>query len=119
MSADSSYNLSVKSPRSGSPILVPPPMLDRDSSVEEVPPPSQQLAQALAKADAPHPPISPRTARTILAQHADDPAAVQEVAISLKATAHRREGLLSQQLRESQRRAGTLQLNLLHKEEEV
>jgi len=119
MSADGSYDPSIESPRSGSPILIPPPMLDQDSSVEEVPPPSRQLAQALAEADTPHPPISPRTAGTILAQHADNPTAVQEVAISLKATAHRREGLLSQQLRDSQRRAGTLQLNLLRKEEEV
>ena len=119
MSADGSYDPSVASPRTGSPILVPPPMLDQDSSVEEVPPPSRQLAQALAEADAPHPPISPRTAGTILAQHANDPTAVQEVAISLKATAHCCESMLSQQLRDSQRQAGTLQLNLLCKEEEV
>ena len=95
MSADGSYDPSVESPRTGSPILIPPPMLDHDSLVEEVPPPSRHLAQALAEADAPHPPISPRTAGTILAQHTDDPTAMQEVAISLKATAHHHEGLLS------------------------
>ena len=77
-------------------------MLNHDSSVEEVPPPSHQLAQALTEASAPHPPISPRTAGTILAQHMDDPAAIQEVTISLKATAQRHESMLSQQLRDSQ-----------------
>ena len=98
MSADSSYNPSIKSPCTSSPILIPPPMLDRNSSVEEVPPPSRQLTQALAEANAPHPPISPRTAGMILAQHTDNLTAVQEVAISLKATAHHHESILSQQL---------------------
>ena len=119
MSVDGSYNPSVKSPHSESPILIPSAMLDRDSLVKEVPPPFHQLTQALAKANAPHPPISPRTARQILAMHRDNPTAVQEVAISLKATAHRCESILSQQLWDSQWRAGMLQLNLLHKEEEV
>ena len=77
-------------------------MLDYNSSVEEVPPPSHQLTQALAKASTPHPPISPRTAGQILAMHGGNPAAVQEVAISLKATAHHCENVLSQQLWDSQ-----------------
>jgi hypothetical protein len=119
MSDGGSYNPSNESPRSGSPILIPPVLNERDSSVEEVLPPATQLAEALALASLPNAPISPQSAGRILSQHAHNTHAVQEIARSLQATATRRDTDATRQLADAQRRAGSLQLTLLHKEEEL
>ena len=116
MSDPVSRDPSIESPRASPSAFPSDTIIVSDTSDEEHPP---LPARITAETNAPHPPISPRTAGQILVQNADNATAIRDIGLSLRATANRREAQNTQPLREVQRRAAALQLSLLAKEEEL
>ena len=115
MSDPVSRDPSIESPRASFSALPSDTIVVSDTSDEEPPLP----ARVAAEINAPHPPVSPRTAGQILVQNADNAVVVRDIGLSLRATAERRGAQSTQPLREAQRRAAALQLALLAKEEEL
>jgi hypothetical protein len=115
MSDPVSRDPSIESPRASFSALPSDTIVVSDTSDEEPPLP----ARIAAEINAPHPPVSPRTAGQILVQNADNAVVVRDIGLSLRATAERRGAQSTQPLREAQRRAAALQLALLAKEEEL
>ena len=88
MSDPVSRDPSIESPRASFSALPSDTIIVSDTSDEEHPP---LPARTIAETNAPHPPISPRTAGQILVQNADNAVAVRDIGLSLRATADQRE----------------------------
>ena len=88
MSDPVSRDPSIESPRASPSAFPSDTIVISDTSDEERPP---LPARITAEINAPHPPISPRTAGQILVQNVDNTAAVRDIGFSLWATAEQRE----------------------------